>query len=58
LELDRLEEDIQRAHSSYRNKVLAPEMASNERESLRIDAYGDRSQTFIPENEREQHTHL
>jgi hypothetical protein len=52
LELRRLDEDIQRAESNYRKEAIRPAIRSPEEPELGTNR---RSDTFIPETERERH---
>jgi tRNA/tmRNA/rRNA uracil-C5-methylase (TrmA/RlmC/RlmD family) len=60
IELRRLEEDIQRAHSTYSDKTRATPMSAQTPTTIPPDTdyrnnAGNRSESFIPETEREQH---
>jgi hypothetical protein len=59
MELKRLEEDIQRAHVTYNGQVRSSELNAESRASMSRDTSrtetGGRSETFIPETERERH---
>jgi hypothetical protein len=60
LELKRLEEDMQRAHSSYKEKMMEREMRTEDKtrfpeDTERTSKVHNGSETFIPETERERH---
>ncbi len=63
LELKRLEEDIQRAHNTYKDRAMGQEMRTEDRTRMpqyrepgqQTSTSGNRSETFIPETERERH---
>lgn len=52
IELSRLEEDIQRAHRTYRGEAAGTGAVSR----IEAETSAGRSETFIPETERERHT--
>ncbi len=57
VELTRLEEDIQRAHKVYDGKSATGHIAPNMERTERMETKNEtnRTETFIPEQERERH---
>lgn len=51
LELKRLDEDIHRAEGNFRSETIRPATSAPERTAE------NRTQTFVPESERERHLH-